>query len=239
VEECHKSHSIELVRQFIMNTDASKPAPDNQKPNSHVPEAPILKQDKQNKIAYLTFDDGPSKNVTPLILDILKKYDVKATFFVLGGMVENNKTILSREFNEGHSVGNHTYSHKYDYLYSSPEHLLGEINECDKDIKTVLPGYNEKIFRFPGGSFGRDELYKDDVLKSGYKYFDWNCLTGDSDGINIPTQKLFEEFKSTSLNKNPLIILMHDSSTKETTPQSLPEIIEYLKSQGFIFKTLN
>lgn len=217
--ECHKKQVLETIKTAI---PANIKAPSN---------------DKNIKTAYLTFDDGPSKEITPLILDILQKYNVKATFFVLGGMVQNNGPILSREFNEGHSVGNHTYSHQYNYIYASPERLLGEINKTDDLIKAVFPDYKEKIFRFPGGSFDKSQKFKDSVTNAGYKYVDWNCLNGDAEGINIPAEKLFYRFKNTLQHNNPVIILMHDSSTKSTTVQALPQIIEYLKAQGFEFRT--
>lgn len=238
IQECTYRQKIKSS-QLTYDANKEVQAGNNQKPDSSIQKAAVSNENKEDKVVYLTFDDGPSKNVTPLILDTLKKYNVKATFFVIGSMVLNNKELIEREFNEGHSVGNHTYSHKYDYLYSSPENLLSEINQCDKDIKAVLPGYNEKLFRFPGGSSELKQALKDSVVKSGYTYVDWNCLTGDSDGINLPVEKLVNEFKSTALNKNPLIILMHDSSSKETTAESLPQIIEYLQSQGFTFKIFN
>lgn len=95
-----------------------------------------------NKIAYLSFDDGPSKTVTPQILKTLDKYGIKATFFVLGSMAEKNPSILKSIYSKGHSIGHHSYSHNYKYIYSSYNNFLGEINRTEKIFKI----YWEKIF---------------------------------------------------------------------------------------------
>lgn len=120
------------------------------------------KQDMSNiyhlegKSVYLTFDDGPSKSVTPLILDLLKKENIPATFFVLGSRAELNPTILKREYEEGHYIANHGYSHIYSNIYSSKEAILEEYNKTENAIKNILGlEYNSHLFRFPGGSTGR------------------------------------------------------------------------------------
>ena len=107
------------------------------------------------KVAYLTFDDGPSNN-THQILDILKQNNIKATFFVLGSQVEIFPETTNRIYNEGHYIANHGYSHKYSEIYQSPEQVLNEFNQCNQIVaKTInVPEYNSHLFRFPGGSVG-------------------------------------------------------------------------------------
>lgn len=196
---------------------------------------------KDEKVAYLTFDDGPSSNVTPKILNILDNYDIKATFFVIGQMAEANKDVLIREKAEGETIGNHTFTHNYKYIYGNPKNLIDDFNKCSETIKTILgKDYDIKYARFPGGSFGKKlETYRDATEKAGYSFIDWNCIDGDGEGNNISPKILLEQIKQTSLKKKTLVVLMHDAPAKNTTAQALPAIIEYLKTQGYIFKTLN
>ena len=136
------------------------------------------------KRVFLTFDDGPSKTVTPLILDLLKKEEVKATFFILGNNAKNNPDILKREFDEGHYVANHGYSHKYSEIYSSPEATLNEYNATEQAIKDALgnQSYSSRLFRFPGGSNGgyydnAKQNSKALLYENGVVHLDWNCLS--------------------------------------------------------------
>ena len=114
----------------------------------------------ETKKAYLTFDDGPSKN-TKDILDILKQNDIKATFFVLGSQVEVFPETTNRIYNEGHFIANHGYSHKYSDIYQTPEQVLNEYNQCNQIVANTInvPEYNSHLFRFPGGSVGRKICY--------------------------------------------------------------------------------
>lgn len=162
-----------------------------------------LADDGQKRV-YLTFDDGPSRDVTPLILDVLKEENIYATFFVLGHMVEKNPDILKRVYEEGHYIGNHGYSHIYSQVYTSTDTVLEEYNSCEEQIRQALeiPEYSTHLFRFPGGSSGGpyDYIKKQtrDILKeNNIGFLDWNCLTKDSEG-NFPKEDLFENFKQTS-----------------------------------------
>lgn len=105
----------------------------------------------EQKRVFLSFDDGPSKTVTPLILDLLKQENIKATFFVLGNRVEQNPEILKRIYEEGHYIANHGYSHKYSSIYTSIQSVLDEYNKTEQCIKTALNNeeYNSRVFRFP------------------------------------------------------------------------------------------
>ncbi len=199
------------------------------------------KLDKGNKIAYLTFDDGPSSKATDAILDILADYDIKATFFVQGKMVVNYPEVLKRTFDEGHAIGNHTYSHDYGYLYSSSANFMKDLARADVVLKDVLgKDFETKIMRFPGGSFGKQ---KSSVIKvvtdAGYTYYDWNALNGDAEGILMPNDYLLKRLKETYKNKASLIVLMHDTDAKTTTVESLRSIIDFLIDEGYTFDVID
>ena len=156
---------------------------------------------QENKRVFLTFDDGPSTSVTPYILDLLKQENIKATFFVLGTKVEANPDILKREYNEGHFIANHGYSHKYKDIYSSTQAVLDEYNKTNQAIKNALENqnYNSLVFRFPGGSTGGpyDELKKEakELLRqNGIASLDWNALTNDAAGANTKEKIMQKRF---------------------------------------------
>lgn len=109
------------------------------------------------KIAYLTFDDGPSSDVTPLILDLLKQKEIKATFFVLGSRVKACPDIVKRAYEEGHYIANHGYSHKYSKIYKNVQAVLEEYDKTEQYIREAIgiENYSSHLFRFPGGSAGR------------------------------------------------------------------------------------
>jgi peptidoglycan-N-acetylglucosamine deacetylase len=197
-----------------------------------------------DKIAYLTFDDGPSDN-TIKILDILKENNIKATFFVNGHA--DRKETYQRIVNEGHIIGNHTYSHDYAGLYKTIDGFIENMQKLD-DFIYGITGVKPEILRFPGGSNNQvsykyggvdfmDKLTKH-IKQSGIKYFDWNV---DSTDASVGTQgkdKIISEVLKNAKNKKQAIILMHDSAPKTTTALALPAIIKGLKDQGFKFSTL-
>lgn len=195
------------------------------------------------KQVYLTFDDGPSKDVTPQILDILKEHDVKATFFVLGARVDLYPEITKRAFEEGHYIANHGYSHQYSEIYENKDTVFQEYVECDNSIRNAIgnPDFNSYLFRFPGGSSGgRYEKIKAEArehFKSyGVAYTNWNCLTGDAEGKNTK-EECIQEFMNTKQGRDSLVVLMHDSNEKVQTVESLSDIIIQLKNEGYTFKT--
>lgn len=193
-----------------------------------------------HKIAYLTFDDGPSASTTPEILKILDKYNVKATFFIIGDMAIKNPNLVKMEANDGQSIGNHTYSHNYKLIYSNTNAFISDVNKCNIVLKSILGNnFNSTLVRFPGGSFGiKLKPFREAIKSDGYHYIDWNDITGDADGQNIPVDKLLNNLKKYTTGKEHVVILMHDASDKKTTVQALPQAIEYLKSQGYSFSTL-
>lgn len=197
----------------------------------------------EEKQVYLTFDDGPSKDVTPQILDILKEHDVKATFFVLGARVDLYPETLKRTFEEGHYIANHGYSHQYSKIYENEDTVFQEYVECDNSIRNAIgiPEFNSYLFRFPGGSSGgRYEKIKAQAREHfknyGVAFTNWNCLTGDAEGKNTK-EECIQEFMETKEGRNSLVVLMHDSNEKTQTVESLPDIIMQLKSEGYTFKT--
>jgi peptidoglycan-N-acetylglucosamine deacetylase len=203
-------------------------------------EKPKVENSTNEKIAYLTFDDGPSQNITPQILDILKNNNVKATFFVIGSMVEKNPDLMKRARAEGHAIANHTYSHDFNQVYSNPQNLLNDIIIGEDVIKKFMPDYSSKVIRFPGGSFGtKRKPFKDFMQSQGFKIVDWNCVNGDAEALNVPPDKLLNRVKETYGNQKQLTVLMHDAPSKDTTVQALPQIIQFLQSQGYIFKTID
>ncbi len=196
------------------------------------------------KRVFLTFDDGPTKQVTPFILDLLKSENIKATFFVLGTRVDSNPELVKREYDEGHFVANHGYTHNYSSIYSSSSAVIDEYYKTNESIRKAInnPNYNSLVFRFPGGSVGGtyDSLKKGtkQILRThGIASVDWNALTGDSEGIKTK-EKLLERFYNTVTNKSSVVLLMHDAADKILTYEILPQIISYFRENGFEFKTM-
>ncbi|HEY5560489.1 MAG TPA: polysaccharide deacetylase family protein [Clostridiaceae bacterium] len=192
-----------------------------------------------HKMAYLTFDDGPSPNITPGILDILDKYKIRATFFVIGSMAEKYPDLLKKEYEVGHAIGNHTYSHNYRYIYSGTDNFMADVYKEDKVLKSVLgDGFDCKLVRFPGGSFGTFfNPYKVALTNAGYHSIDWNDLTGDAEGQNVPVDRLLNELAKYTTQEH-VVILMHDAPAKSTTLEALPKVIDFLINSGYSFGIL-
>lgn len=205
----------------------------------------------EKKIAYLTFDDGPSKN-TKLILDILKANNVNATFFIISPYIEPHINFIKRAYAEGNAIGNHTADHEFKYVYTCEESFFKNFNKQQQFIKEVT-GSDCTIFRFPGGSHNtlvrnsRGEDFTKNITEKlnekGIKVYDWNVDSGDAKGNNIPASTLVSNISKNIKDKdgnykNPAIILMHDCMTKNTTVEALPKIITLLKEEGYTFDTL-
>ncbi len=191
------------------------------------------------KTCYLTFDDGPSNN-TLKILDILKQYNVKATFFVVG---DANLDYLPRIHNEGHAVALHAYNHTYSKIYQSTEAYFADLKKISDAVKAKI-GVESKVIRFPGGSSntvsksycsGIMTELSQETLKRGYVYFDWNVDSTDASGNNVPVEQLIENIQRYGGHSSQDVVLMHDTGAKGTTVEALPQIIEYYQSQGYTF----
>ncbi|MFU7517635.1 polysaccharide deacetylase family protein [Clostridium sp. HCS.1] len=200
------------------------------------------------KTAYLTFDDGPSEHSTERILDILKENNIKATFFQLGSSIERNhkaKYILKRIVDEGHAIGSHGYSHDYSKLYPNGivdvEAVIKDFKMNDDILKDMLgKDFSTRLVRLPGGhSSWNGTGALDAVLKEkGIWQVDWNALNGDAEGEDFPKEVLLNKLKETVGEQDVVIILMHDTDYKKGTVEYLQSAIDYLKSEGFEFRTL-
>ena len=200
----------------------------------------IVPSDNSNEI-YLTFDDGPSI-YTDELLDILKKYNVKATFFVTSN--GSDSTIL-REYNEGHTIGLHTNSHDYSYVYSSIDNYFADLYAIQNRVKNVT-GEAPNLIRFPGGSsntvstnydggIGIMSRLAEEVEKRGFYYFDWNVSSGDAGGAST-SDEVYSNVVN-SLGGGYSIVLQHD--TKKFSIDAVERIIEYGLNNGYTFKTLS
>lgn len=187
------------------------------------------------KKVYLTFDDGPSSN-TDAILDILKEYDVEATFFVVGKTDERSVKAYQRIVEEGHTLAMHSYSHRYDEIYESKEAFARDLNSLQEYLYEIT-GVWPRIYRFPGGSSNTvskvdmQELieYLTDI---GITYFDWNVASGDAVSRTLPAETIVNNCLSGIEKQKESVILMHDASNKGTTIEALPRIIEAIQEQG-------
>lgn len=201
------------------------------------------------KIVFLTFDDGTSTTVTPKVLKILDQYNIKATFFLMGKNIDNGgdaaKELVKEEYNSGHAIGNHSYSHDYNILYPGRtlnlESFKEDFNKNTKLLKAILgDDFSTRVIRCPGGYMswkGMNQLdgYLND---NNMTYIDWNALSKDAEGKKKNADELFQNAVDTSKNKEIVVLLMHDTYGKEETAKSLPKIIEYFKNSGYEFKTL-
>ena len=196
------------------------------------------------KRVFLTFDDGPTKQVTPFILNLLKQENVKANFFLLGKNVVNNPDIVKQEYDDGHFIGNHSYSHKYSDIYANFDSVFNEYNKTEEAIQNAIGNkdFHTLVFRFPGGSKGG--FYNDvkaqavaKLKEEGIANVDWNALTNDADGAKTEEQ-IMDSFYKTIKNETSVVLLMHDSADKILTYGTLPNIIKYFKDNGYKFETI-
>lgn len=191
------------------------------------------------RVCYLTFDDGPSDN-TLKILDILHRYGIKATFFV----INTDKLEYIKNINdEGHSVGLHSCSHNYEAIYSNTDAYFADLQTISDRVRDIL-GYESKIIRFPGGSSNKvSGKYCQGIMskltgmvaEKGYSYFDWNVSSGDANSNTPSFTYIRNNVLNSARDKNSICVLMHDTSAKTTTVQALPEIIEGLMKMGYSF----
>ena len=196
----------------------------------------------ETKRVFLTFDDGPSQTVTPKVLDTLKSEKIKATFFLLGSRVELEPDRVKREYEEGHYLASHGYSHVYSQIYASPQSVLDEYNKCISAIRNAIgqPEYNPHLFRYPGGYWGgKYASVKKEALQlleqNDILHIDWNALTSDAAGAKT-TEEFISELDKTVPKHNSVVVLMHDAGNKTATANALPTIIKYFRDQGFEFE---
>lgn len=195
------------------------------------------------KVVYLTFDDGPSEN-TQKIMDILARYNAKATFFVTGRNQKYNY-LIKDAYNAGHTIALHTYSHDYQTVYSSVDAYFDDLNKVGQMVKNEI-GFVPHYIRFPGGSSntisrkycqGIMSTLTKEVIERGYQYYDWNGDSTDASGNHVAVSKLIHN--GTLCHDNNVMILCHDTQAKDTTVQALPSIIEHYQSLGYSFKGID
>lgn len=204
------------------------------------PEVPHYFPPEGEKIAYLTFDDGPDPVVTPKILDILKANGVKATFYVTGMACEKNPEVLKRIFNEGHAIGHHSFDHNYKKVYANTNEFLFQLTDTERVIKNIL-GIRPIMLRAPGGADKKfNDEYRPFLLEKGYIEHDWNAANNDAVRANVPASELIATIKKTTGNSNPsAIILMHSSKGHGPTADTLQEAINILKAKGYTFGVMS
>ena len=194
----------------------------------------------EEKTVYLTFDDGPS-DVTESLLDALKQEEVRATFFVMGD-VSKKKEILNRMLYDGHTIGVHTYTHDYRYVYWNQEAYLADFCRQYYSIWDAT-GYRPRIFRFPGGSVNsyNAHLYRDlisEMSRRGFVYYDWNVTSEDAAGVEHPEEQL-QELLTQSEKKPRIIALLHDTKKNPYIAETVTQYIRTMKEAGYQFKALD
>ena len=203
-------------------------------------EAPKITESGQ-KIIYLTFDDGPGP-YTAKLLDILKKYDVKATFFVTGA---GDNSLIAREYTEGHTVALHSYTHDYSYIYSSIDNYFEDLYNIQARVKNIT-GSTATLVRFPGGSsnlvsarydggIGIMSRLSEELPARGFTYFDWNISSGDAGGATTSSEVYQNVINA--LSPNYSVVLQHD--IKDFSVDAVEDIIKYGKANGYTFKKLD
>ena len=186
----------------------------------------IWRMDKNEKAVYLTFDDGPIPEITPWVLDLLDKYDIKATFFMVGDNIRKHPEEFKMVVERGHRIGNHTFNHIRGFSYDT----LSYMDNTEKAGKMML---ETNLFRPPHG-YMSPKQYK--VLKDKYKIIMWDLVTRDYDQSLSGKQVLNKVKKYV---RNGSIITFHDSIKSEKNMKyALPKAIEWLKEQGYTFKIL-
>ena len=197
---------------------------------------------KEERLCYLTFDDGPSESITPQILDTLKANSIPATFFVVGRRVEQHPELVKRAYEEGHYIANHSYTHEYSSVYATPETPWEEYLKTEEAIKNALGNseYNSYLFRFPGGSSGgkynnikaqAKEIFEANAVGT----VNWSSLTNDAAGANTSEDQIASLITS-SADDTTTIVLMHDANDKQVTADTLQQVIDYFREQGYEFR---
>lgn len=193
----------------------------------------------------LTFDDGPSLEITNQILDILQEKNVKATFFILD-YDDEKLNIINREIEDGHTVGLHGYSHDYSTIYSSLDAITNNFVALQEKLYADT-GYYSNFIRFPGGSSntvsknyctGIMTEATQTVTEMGFIYFDWNVDSQDAGGAKS-AEEVYNNVTSTLVEGRTNVVLMHDASNKIYTLEALSSIIDYGLEHGFEFKAIS
>lgn len=217
---------------------------DNKKKEEEQREKEKQEEENATGIIHLTFDDGPSSDITPEILNILKEKGVKATFFLIH-FSEKNAELVKRENNEGHTVALHGYSHTYSEVYSSADACLDNFRKIQEQVYETI-GKKPNIIRFPGGSSNTiskkycvgvmTEVTKK-ALDEGFRYFDWNVDSDDA-GHAKTRDDVYKNVTSKIKPGRENVVLMHDFSHNHKTLEALSDIIDYGFQNGYVFRKI-
>jgi len=198
------------------------------------------------KVAYLTFDDGPSK-LTPELLSALNENHVTATFFVIGVHAEQYPGVLKEMVRYGDVIGVHSWTHKYSYIYKNTQNFLADFNRL-KDYIREETGVAPKVCRFPGGTnntvcfhYSKGHIMQQIVPLvegMGFKYYDWNVSSAEASSPPPSKDAIISSVVSQCKNKQTAVILFHDTGNQGYL-DAIPEVISELRSMGFTFETLS
>lgn len=208
---------------------------------------PIPETASPEKTVYLTFDDGPSE-ITLLILNVLKEHHVPATFFACGNVTEFGRKVYNRILDEGHTLGNHTFYHRYDKIYASADAFEKDVVRLD-DLFCKFTETRPRLLRFPGGSNNSiaktadgaslmPELVKR-MTRQGYRHCDWNVDSKDYAANAGNADAIVKTVVGGVAKHDEAIVLMHDSYLRAATAEALPNIIMELRAKGCAFKALS
>lgn len=201
----------------------------------------------EERVCYLTFDDGPS-DYTPQLLQQLGDCGVKATFFVCGQCAVQRPEALQQIAAEGHTVALHTDTHDYAAIYQSQQALQQDILACQQTVYNIL-GQRVKLYRFPGGSsntmwrrYSSDPFMMDGVIRwlgdEGFSYFDWNVSPEDANGGKKSADSIVASVVSQVRGKPRAVVLLHDLNSTRSTIQAIGPMVQQLQSMGYTFDTL-
>ena len=208
--------------------------------------------DVKGKVVFLTFNDGIDPTLTPQVMNILKEYDVHATFFHIGYTITpENGDILKRQITEGHAIANHSLSHNFNLLYPgrvpNQSQIISEVDQTNANFQAILgKDFKTRIFRYPGSHMSWQGLEGTDqaLAKQDVQWIDWNTLCVDAEPLSVrpTTSESMMAYMDDSQKYFPettvKVVLMHDTAGKELTVQTLPQIIDYFKNQGYTFGVL-
>lgn len=230
----------ESAQYRAIKDDTSLPAYAREYPGLYAGAVDEPNEMSEEKVCYLTFDDGPSSNNTAKILDVLAEKGVKATFFLVTSEIEGNEALVQRIVDEGHTLGIHADNHVYGDLYPSVEGYLKDFAAAYDKIYE-LTGYRVQGFRFPGGSnnvvmerHGTYDAIVGEMTRRGFEYYDWNAYAHDAEEGDYTVEEMIRCAVSevSASSRNDVFLLMHDAYGKDKTAQALSGIIDKLKEKG-------
>lgn len=251
IESLSENYKAEEKQNEVINsipdleeTEATETAVQNAETETYEPAVPMASgvEDEMNLAAdgdihkvYLTFEDGPSEN-TGKILDILKRYDVKATFFVVGKEDEESKALYQRIVKEGHTLGMHSYSNKYNVIYQSKEAFEEDFTKL-RDYLYEVTGTEAVYYRFPGGSSNQISNVPMNLLihylnQEGAVYYDWNVSSGDAAANTYSIDEIVANVTEDVVKYKTSVVLLHDAEDKSNTVDALEPLIKALLEMG-------